>query len=82
MIYETTDGFEIARQDLADPRSGRVPRRAPVGRPLLRFADLERDAELIEAAREAAEWLLAAHPDAARRHIERWLGARADYLNA
>jgi ATP-dependent DNA helicase RecG len=52
------------------------------GVPLLRFADLERDADLIEPAREAAEWLLAAHPEAAAVHLARWLGAKADFIRA
>jgi RecG-like helicase len=52
------------------------------GVPLLRFADLERDAALIEPAREAADWLLDAEPDAAAAHLARWLGARAEFVRA
>jgi ATP-dependent DNA helicase RecG len=40
-IYETTDGFEIARRDL-HPRPRRVHgRSSPERRPLLRYADLD-----------------------------------------
>jgi len=50
------------------------------GAPLLRFADLNEDVDLLEAARTASETLLADHPDAAERHLERWLGGRAGFL--
>ena len=50
--------------------------------PLLRFADLERDAALIEPAREAADELLAKEPAAAQAHLERWLGGKAEFIKA
>jgi len=42
------------------------------GVPLLRLADLERDAALVEQARGAAEALLDADLVAAREHVRRW----------
>jgi ATP-dependent DNA helicase RecG len=48
----------------------------------LRFADLERDAALIEQARDAALDLLARDPEAARAHLERWLGGNAEFIKA
>jgi len=82
VIYESTDGFEIARQDLHLRGPGEVLGERQSGVPLLRFADLERDEPLIGAAREAAEALLEADPEAVRRHLERWLGARHEYPHA
>ena len=82
VIYETTDGFEIARQDLAIRGPGEFLGARQSGVPLLRFADLERDADLIEPAREAADWLLATHADDAGAHLARWLGARAEFIRA
>jgi len=82
VIYETTDGFEIARADLAIRGPGEFLGARQSGVPLLRFADLERDAALIEPAREAAEWLLEKHPEAAAAHLARWLGARAEFIRA
>ena len=82
VIYENTDGFEIARQDLAIRGPGEFLGARQSGVPLLRFADLERDAALIEQAQEAAEELLAKDPAAAQAHLERWLGGRADYIRA
>ena len=82
VIYENTDGFEIARQDLAIRGPGEFLGARQSGVPLLRFADLERDAALIEQAQEAADELLAKDPAAARAHLERWLGGRAEYIRA
>jgi ATP-dependent DNA helicase RecG len=82
VMYETTDGFEIARQDLLIRGPGEILGSRQSGVPLLRFADLERDAALIPAAQEAAEWLLEREPAAAAVHLERWLGGRAEFMRA
>jgi len=80
IIYENADGFEIARRDLLLRGPGEYLGERQSGAPLLRFADLERDEPLIAAAREAAAELIARDPAAGRRHVERWLGARQDYV--
>ncbi|HXF45565.1 MAG TPA: helicase-related protein, partial [Burkholderiaceae bacterium] len=77
VIYETTDGFEIARRDLQLRGPGEFLGRRQSGVPLLRFADLERDIDLVEAARDAAVELLRTDPAAAQEHVRRWLGSRA-----
>jgi len=82
VMYETTDGFEIARRDLLLRGPGEFLGARQSGVPLLRFADLERDAELVEAARECAQRMLKEHPQAAQAHLARWLGAREAYLQA
>ncbi len=82
VIYENTDGFEIARQDLLIRGPGEFLGARQSGVPLLRFADLERDADLIEVARDAADELLAREPDAAAAHLERWLGGRQEFIKA
>ncbi len=81
-IYEHSDGFEIARQDLLLRGPGEVLGERQSGTPLLRFADLERDEPLLRAAREAADELLQQEPARARRHVVRWLGARHEYSDA
>jgi len=80
IIFENADGFEIARQDLHLRGPGEFLGSRQSGVPLLRFADLEADAELLDAARETAERLLKEFPDAADRHVERWLGGRRELL--
>ncbi len=80
IIYENSDGFEIARQDLLLRGPGEFIGSRQSGLPLLRFADLTADQDLLEHSREAAERLLRDDPAAAERHTARWLGGRADYL--
>ena len=58
-MYEHTDGFEIARHDLRIRGPGELLGARQSGVPMLRFADLETDLDLLEAARDAAEQLLA-----------------------
>jgi ATP-dependent DNA helicase RecG len=82
VIYETTDGFDIARADLAIRGPGEFLGARQSGVPLLRFADLERDVALIEQARDAADALLSKDPAAARNHLDRWLGGREAFIKA
>jgi ATP-dependent DNA helicase RecG len=76
VIFELTDGFEIARQDLLLRGPGELLGHRQSGLPMLRFADLERDVALLEQARDYAQRCLASHPEIAARHTERWLGSR------
>ena len=82
VIYENTDGFRIAEADLRQRGPGEFLGERQSGMPLLRYADLQKDEALAGEAREAAEALLAADAAAARRHVDRWLGARHDYARA
>jgi len=81
-MLETDDGFEISRRDLAIRGPGEFLGARQSGAALLRFAEPVLDEALVVEARRAAERLLADDPDVAARHIERWLGGRAHYLNA
>jgi len=82
VIFENADGFVIAREDLELRGPGEYLGARQSGAPLLRFADLTEDTDLIEPARSVAEALLADRPESAERHLERWLGGRADFLRA
>jgi ATP-dependent DNA helicase RecG len=82
VIFENTDGFEIARQDLLIRGPGEFMGARQSGVPLLRFADLERDAALIEQARDTADELLRTDPEAAAAHLDRWLGGREEFIKA
>ena len=82
VIFENTDGFEIAREDLLLRGPGEYLGARQSGEPLLRFADLSEDADLLDAARSAAETLLSDHPARAQSHLKRWLGGRAHFLGA
>jgi ATP-dependent DNA helicase RecG len=76
VIFEHTDGFEIARQDLLLRGPGELIGSRQSGLPMLRFADLERDVALLEAARDYAQRCLAQHPDIVAAHLARWIGQR------
>ena len=82
VIFEHTDGFVIAREDLRIRGPGEFVGARQSGLPLLRYADLEADAGLIEAARALAERLLAESPQLAGRLMQRWLGGREALLRA
>ncbi len=81
-IYESTDGFEIARRDLQLRGPGEYLGARQSGAPLLRFADLERDTDLIELARDVADAMISERSHAVERHLDRWLGHRQFYLKA
>ncbi len=79
-MFETSDGFEIARRDLEQRGPGEFLGTRQSGMALLRFADLETDAAIAEDARDAAVWLRAEHPDAVQAHLARWMRGREDFL--
>jgi ATP-dependent DNA helicase RecG len=81
-MLETNDGFEIARRDLQIRGPGEFMGARQSGAALLRFADLMADQQLVEQAQQVAEHLLAHHPEAAQKHMNRWLGDKAQYFKA
>ncbi|WP_310567594.1 ATP-dependent DNA helicase RecG [Hydrogenophaga sp.] len=81
-MAETNDGFEIARRDLEIRGPGEFLGARQSGAALLRFADLATDTHLLEWARTAAAEMLTRFPEAAERHVGRWLGTKAEYLKA
>ena len=81
VIFESADGFEIAREDLRLRGPGEFVGSRQSGLPLLRYADLE-DAALVEQARAVAEDMLRDAPESAAAHLQRWLGGREELLKA
>ncbi|KAF0099504.1 MAG: recG [bacterium] len=82
VIKENADGFAIAREDLRLRGPGEFLGARQSGVPMLRFADLEMDLDLLEMARAAADDLLGRDMDAVHRHLRRWLPRGLDYLRA
>jgi len=82
VIYENTDGFEIARRDLDLRGPGELLGARQSGVPMLRFADLNADLALLEQARTVADRMLKLEAKLARAHLARWLGTRHEFLKA
>jgi ATP-dependent DNA helicase RecG len=85
IMFETTDGFEIAQRDLQLRGPGEFLGARQSGAAMLRFADLERDSPLISLARDLAERLLAPGAEneiMAKEQVARWLSLREDFLKA
>ena len=77
IMLEHSNGFEIADLDLELRGPGEYLGERQSGDPLLRFADIG-DAQLVDAAKAAADQLIADDPQAARAHVARWLESRQD----
>ena len=81
-MVETSDGFDIARRDLEIRGPGEFLGARQSGDQMLRFADLTQDSALLEWARKEAPVLLNRHPALAIKHVQRWLGSKAEFLKA
>ena len=81
-MQETQDGFVIAQRDLAIRGPGEFLGARQSGAPLLRFADLERDAAWLDWARPLAPQMWQDCPDLAQQHLAKWMGFRSEYLKA
>ena len=79
VIRETNDGFEIARRDLELRGYGELLGTRQTGLAQLRVADLTRDADLLPRVQEAAELLIARHPDNIAALAARWIGTGEQY---
>jgi ATP-dependent DNA helicase RecG len=81
-MVETNDGFEISRRDLEIRGPGEFLGARQSGAPLLRFANLETDADWLAWARSVAPQMLDKYAGLAERHVLRWLGGKAEFLKA
>lgn len=81
-MYETQDGFEISQRDLDLRGPGELLGARQSGMALLRFADLATDSALVRMAREVAIELRKESPDIVKRHLNRWMRGREDYLRS
>ncbi len=81
-LRASSDGFHIAEQDLKLRGPGEVLGTRQTGMLQFRIADLNRDAELLEAVQNAAQKLLRQQPECVGPLIQRWLPRRSEYGNA
>ncbi|MBO5658697.1 MAG: ATP-dependent DNA helicase RecG [Duodenibacillus sp.] len=82
IIKDNTDGFVIAREDLRLRGPGEFLGARQSGLPMLRFADLESDESLLEAARNGAERWMREDPTRTLEHARRWFSSRESFLDA
>jgi len=80
IIFENSDGFAIAQQDLRLRGPGELLGARQSGVAMLRFADISADEDLLDQAHQVADELLRDFPDAAQAHLQRWMANRHDYL--
>ncbi|MGB3289486.1 MAG: ATP-dependent DNA helicase RecG [Burkholderiaceae bacterium] len=81
-MYETADGFEIARRDLDMRGPGEFLGTRQSGQELLRFASIDTDARIVEQAQEAVRELRDRYPDHALAHLRRWMRDKQDFLRS
>lgn len=80
-LRDSNDGFVIAEQDLQLRGPGEVLGTRQTGLMSFRIADLQRDEDLLDGVKDAAEWLLKQRPEHAKPLIERWLSDRTLYAS-
>ncbi len=73
VIFENNDGFLIAQADLHLRGPGEFLGTRQSGVPMLKIADLERDTDLLETAKNMADSLIKECPQAVEAHLERWM---------
>ena len=81
IIYENADGFEIAQHDLRLRGPGELLGARQSGVPMLRFADVSEDVNLLNGARAIADEMLRDFPEAVQKHLQRWIANKHDYLH-
>lgn len=79
VLRDTSDGFEIARQDLELRGPGEVLGIRQTGMMQFRVADLLRDQDLLGKTADAATYLTQHYPERVQPIIRRWLGSAVRY---
>jgi ATP-dependent DNA helicase RecG len=82
VIYENLDGFVIAREDLRIRGPGELLGPRQSGVPGLRYANIEEDIDLVEAARNAANQLDNDPSFNRAAFLERWIAHRTEFAKA
>ncbi len=82
VIYENIDGFVIAREDLRIRGPGELLGPRQSGLPSLRYANIEEDIDLVEAARDAATRLENDKSFNKTAFLDRWIKNRAEFAKA
>jgi ATP-dependent DNA helicase RecG len=78
-LRATNDGFVIAEKDLELRGAGQVLGTQQTGIISFRIADLNRDIDLLEIAKNTEKAIFEDHPESIQPLIERWIGGKKDY---
>ena len=81
VMRDSTDGFVIAEKDLKLRGPGEVLGTRQTGLAQFRVADLERDGDLLEDVKSAAQQLLKQSPQNAEPLLSRWLAQGEQYAS-
>ena len=79
VLRATNDGFVIAEKDLELRGAGQVLGTQQTGIISFRIADLNRDIDLLEIAKNTEKAIFEDHPESIQTLIERWIGGKKDY---
>jgi len=82
VMRESNDGFLIAEKDLQLRGAGEVLGTRQTGEMQFRIADLVRDQGMLDEVRPAAALILREHPERVAPLVQRWIGAREQYIDA
>ena len=82
VIYENTDGFVIAREDLRIRGPGELLGPRQSGLPSLRYANIEEDIDLVEAVRDLAPKLERDPNFNKLAFLNRWIKNRVEFAKA
>ena len=77
----TNDGFKLAEKDLQMRGPGQVLGTQQSGAAIFRIADLERDADMIDAVVQASNSICNDNPDIANALIKRWCPLAVNYID-
>jgi ATP-dependent DNA helicase RecG len=82
IIYESTNGFEIAEADLNLRGPGEFLGVRQSGLPMLKIADIHENEGLLIHAQKMADNLLKAHPNESKKHLNRWLSRGEELIKS
>jgi ATP-dependent DNA helicase RecG len=82
VISSSTDGFEIARQDLLIRGPGELLGQRQSGLPALRFANLEEDLDILQQIKPLAREIAEEYPSHARLLTDLWFHNKSIYTQS
>ena len=80
-LRETSDGFEVARKDLALRGPGELLGTRQTGLAEMKLADVIRDQHLIPRVNDIAQSMIRDYPESVDPIINRWIGQGVEYQN-